>query len=532
MIAPAGGSPLGARAAADDLEASATSLREIARRIERSVGPVTVVGPLEVAVTAVAYDHRRVAPASVRPASSPATAATGHRELSGTVAPSEGALFCCLVGEHHDGHDYARTARANGAVAFVCERELGEAAESATQLVVGPGHAREAMAAASCVLWGDPAEALTTVGVTGTNGKTTTTVLLGSILEAAGYRASVVGTLSSSRTTPESPELQASLASARRAASSSGRPGAVALEVTSHGLVQHRADGFVHDVAVFTNLSQDHLDYHGTMEAYFEAKATLFTPAHARRGVVNAGDDYGRRLLDRGEIALDGFSLTDAVDLEMSAAGSRFRLGGEEVHLRLVGRPNVENALAAAAAARALGIDDGLIASGLSAVPAVPGRFEPVPNALGITAVVDYAHTPAGLARACETLRGLLGRGGRLVVVFGAGGDRDREKRPLMAEAVSSQAHVGVLTTDNPRHERPEAIVEAVRGGWKGSRELLVEVDRRRAISLALGLVGEGDVLLVAGKGHETTQQVGDEFLPFDDRIVLAEEAGVLAGRP
>ncbi|HLI42943.1 MAG TPA: UDP-N-acetylmuramoyl-L-alanyl-D-glutamate--2,6-diaminopimelate ligase [Acidimicrobiales bacterium] len=484
-------------------------LSDLLHRLERRLGRVTGPVPCDsVAIAQVRYDHRMV-----------------RRPEPGGA----GDLFCCLPGEHRDGHDFAREARRRGAVAFLCERDLGAGAGGAPQLVVGPGRARAAMAEAACALYGDPAERLVTVGITGTNGKTTTAYLVGAILAAAGYETTVIGTLSGTRTTPESPDLQRELAAAAAAAADAARPGAVALEATSHALVQHRVDGYVHDVAVFTNLSQDHLDFHKTMEAYFEAKALLFGPEHARRAVVNGDDPYGRRLAARAEVPTEVFGLADAEQLEIVGDGSRFLLRGHRVHLRLVGRVNVENALAAAAAARAIGVDDETVASALSQAGGVPGRFEQVPNALGLAVVVDYAHTPVGLGRACAELRELVPEG-RLVVVFGAGGDRDRQKRAQMGHAVSVAADVAVVTSDNPRHEDPLGIIAEVVSGCDGSAELHVEPDRRLAIGLGLSLARAGDLVLVAGKGHETTQQVGDVLVEFDDRVVVAEEASRLAG--
>jgi UDP-N-acetylmuramoyl-L-alanyl-D-glutamate--2,6-diaminopimelate ligase len=448
-----------------------------------------------------------------------------HRRVEPPEPGGAGDLFCCLPGELSDGHRFAAAAAERGAVALLVERPIERSPGGLPQVVVGQGRGRHAMAEAACLLEGDPASELVTLGVTGTNGKTTTTYLLRSILQSHGWPTIVVGTLGGPRTTPESPELQAAF---RRAVDSGTR--AVALEVTSHGLVQHRVDGYRHDVAVFTNLSQDHLDYHGTMEAYFEAKALLFRAEHARNGVVNADDPYGRRLLRRSsEIPLHPFSLTDVSELEVGVSESRFRIGGEPVRLRLAGELNVRNAVAAAAAARAAGIDDAAIARGLSLAGQVPGRFETVPNALSLTVMVDFAHTPAGLGEALRVTRQMAG-GGRVIVVFGAGGDRDHDKRPLMGEAASSLADVVVLTSDNPRHEDPVAIIESIRRGCSGPAELAVEPDRRRAIEAALRAAAPGDVVLVAGKGHETTQQIGDDFLPFDDRQVVAECAATLAG--
>lgn len=442
-----------------------------------------------------------------------------------SVRPGNGGgdLFCCVPGELYDGHAYADEALQAGAVAFVCERPLEGHARRAPQLVMGTGRSRTAMAEAACTVHHDPAAKLRTVGVTGTNGKTTTTYLLASVLEAEGWPTAVIGTLSGARTTPEAPDLQRQLAAAVAADRQ-----AVALEVTSHALVQHRVDGYRHDVAVFTNLSQDHLDYHLTMERYFEAKAQLFTPEHATAGVVNADDPYGERLLQRAGIPLTGYQLADAGGLEMDLDAARFVLDGQRVHLHLTGEPNVRNALAAAAAARALGASAAGVAAGLSSAGGVPGRFERVENALGITVVVDFAHTPSALYEALAAIRRLAGDG-RLIVVFGAGGDRDREKRPLMGQAATTSADLVVLTSDNPRHENALEIIGEVQAGADGGAELVIEPDRRAAIALGLGLARPGDVVVVAGKGHEKTQQIGDELHHFDDREVVRLEAARLA---
>ncbi len=288
-------------------------LGEIASRLS----PMRIIGETAgVVVSSVTYDHRRV---------------------------TAGALHCCLPGTRLDGHDFAPAAARAGAVAFVCERPLGGEAEKAVQLVFGPAGARPAMAVASCALFSDPASSLRTVGVTGTNGKTTTTWFLRSVLEHHGWPTAVVGTLGGVRTTPEAPELQRALAHAR----DTGRV-AVALEVTSHALAQNRLDGYRHDVAVFTNLSQDHLDYHGTMEAYFGAKALLFAPEHAQRAVVNADDPFGRRLLEAPLVPTSVFSLSQAEKLRVGLLESFFRLEGEPVRVRPGGEINVRNALAAA----------------------------------------------------------------------------------------------------------------------------------------------------------------------------------------
>jgi UDP-N-acetylmuramoyl-L-alanyl-D-glutamate--2,6-diaminopimelate ligase len=458
------------------------------------LSPEKIIGEVAgVVISSVTYDHRTVTP---------------------------GALHCCLPGTRVDGHDFAPAAARAGAVAFVCERPLADEVGDIVQLVLGPGGARPAMAVASCVLWSDPASSLKTVGVTGTNGKTTTTYFLRSVLEAHGWPTGVIGTLGGARTTPEAPDLQCALAHAR----DSGRM-AVALEVTSHALSQNRLDGYRHDVAVFTNLSQDHLDYHGTMESYFAAKERLFTPEHALRAVVNADDPFGRRLIEAAAIPTSPFSLAEAEGLEVGLVESRFRLEDEAVRLRPGGEINVRNALAAAAAARELGVPATTIAAGLSQAEGPSGRLEVVPNQLGAQVVVDYAHTPAGLAQVlgearteAETL------GGRVIVVFGCGGDRDREKRPVMGSIATRLADLAVLTSDNPRGEDPLAIIDQVRVGCDGGARLVVEPDRRQAIATALESADSGDVVVVAGKGHETVQEIGGHSIAFSDRGVIGEE--------
>jgi UDP-N-acetylmuramoyl-L-alanyl-D-glutamate--2,6-diaminopimelate ligase len=371
------------------------------------------------------------------------------------------------------------------------------------------------MGPVAAVVAGEPSRQLAVLGVTGTNGKTTVVHLLASILEAAGWPARVIGTLTGARTTPEAPELQASLAEAR-----SEGVQAVAMEVSSHALDLHRVDGTWFTVAAFTNLSPDHLDHHGTMEAYFTAKARLFTPAFTDRAVVCTDDAHGQLLVDSAVVPTTAVGLGDAGDLVLAPDGSRFRWRGVDVVLPLVGRFNVRNALVAAEVAAAAGVDPTTVARGLAQAPPVPGRLEPIDAGQPFAVVVDYAHTPDGLDQVIGALRE-VGRG-RLTVVFGCGGDRDPGKRPLMGAAASAADRV-VLTSDNPRSEDPGAIIEAVLPGIPSSTDLVVEPDRRAAIAAALEGAGPGDVVLVAGKGHETTQTVGDLVLPFDDREVARE---------
>ncbi|HEY8525900.1 MAG TPA: UDP-N-acetylmuramoyl-L-alanyl-D-glutamate--2,6-diaminopimelate ligase [Acidimicrobiales bacterium] len=427
-----------------------------------------------------------------------------------------GALFCCVPGQRVDGHDLAGEAVAAGAVALLVQRPLDV---PVPQLVVDD--VRRAMGPVAAAFWGHPSRDLAVVGVTGTSGKTTVTHLVQAVLEAAGRPCGVIGTLSGARTTPEGPELQALLAAER-----DGGRRAVAMEVSSHGLDQHRVDGTRFAVGVFTNLSQDHLDYHHTMEAYFAAKCRLFTPELCERAVVCVDDDWGRRLLDRlagGPLEAHPYSVADAEDLDFGPGGAAFTWRGHKVDLALAGRFNVTNAVAAATAASLLGVPDGTIADGLSAARPVPGRFEPVDAGQPFTVLVDYSHKPDALRQAISSARELAEGGGRVTVVFGCGGDRDAAKRPLMGRVAAELADRVIVTSDNPRSEDPRAIIAAIRDGVPPGVPVATELDRRRAIAAALQEAGPGDVVLIAGKGHETTQVVGDQRLPFDDRVVARD---------
>ncbi|HRW36614.1 MAG TPA: UDP-N-acetylmuramoyl-L-alanyl-D-glutamate--2,6-diaminopimelate ligase [Aquihabitans sp.] len=439
----------------------------------------------------------------------PATVVRRATHDSAVVGP--GDLFCCVPGARHDGHDFAAGAVAAGASALLVERPLHLGVAE-----VRVASVRRAMGPVAAALEGFPAEHLDVIGVTGTNGKTTTTHLLAAILREAGVRCGVIGTLTGARTTPEAPLLQGELGAMRDDGCT-----AVAMEVSSHALDQHRVDGVRFRVAAFTNLSQDHLDYHGTMDAYFEAKARLFEPSRCELAVVDVDDPWGRRLADALDVPVVACSLADASGLEVTATGSRFGWRGEPVELALPGRFNVANALVAASIAEALGIGPVPVAAGLSGAGVVAGRFERIDEGQPFLAAVDYAHTPDGLRRLLEAARELTT--GRVVLVFGAGGDRDRDKRPAMGEAAAELADVVVLTTDNPRGEDPAAIMAAVRRGMDGSAEVIEVPDRGHAISTGVAAARAGDVLLVAGKGHETTQTVGERTLPFDDRLVLRE---------
>jgi UDP-N-acetylmuramoyl-L-alanyl-D-glutamate--2,6-diaminopimelate ligase len=456
---------------------------------------------------------------------------------SRSVVP--GDLFCCLPGEATDGHVFATEALNRGAVGLLCEHVVDSVGDVA-QAVVAPGRVRSAMAQVAASFYGHPSRDLVMAGVTGTNGKTTVSHLLGSVLRQAGHPTTVVGTLSGARTTPESTELQRLMAEVRDAApADAALPAAVAMEVSSHALVQSRVDAIHFDVAVFTNLSHEHLDYHGSMDAYFAAKASLFTPDRAVRGVVNAEDSWGRRLLADARIPLVAVRGDGASGVELGAGRTSFTWRGERVTLAMTGSVNVENALLAAEAAVVLGVDPATVAAGLGAAGPVPGRLEVVASAEAgapATVMVDYAHTPAGLEVALAEARRLAGGDGRVVVVFGCGGERDRTKRPLMGAAATRLADLAILTSDNPRGEDPDAIVGEVLAGVVPSADearaagtLVVEADRRAAIARALESAGPADVVVVAGKGHETTQEVAGQRLPFDDRAVVAELAGTRA---
>ena len=473
-------------------------------RIVRRVAPLAVLGDAGgTEVRDIVFDHREVYP---------------------------GAMFCCVVGAHHDGHDFAADAARAGAVAFLCEHSLGVVG-ALPQLVVAPGTIRQAMALAACEFFGDPSASMTTVGITGTNGKTTTSFILRSIFEQAGMQARVIGTLDGARTTPEAPVLQRTLSEYRTQGVQ-----ACAVEVSSHALAQHRVEGTSFKAAVFTNLSQDHLDYHETMESYFQAKAALFRPELSKLAVVNADDPYGQRLIDHASIPTISYSLHDVRDLVVTQHDSSFRLGGVRVRLPLGGRFNVYNALAAAVTARALGLSVDEIVVGLEHTPVVPGRFEAQDAGDGVTVVVDFAHTPNGLEEVLQAARNAgmgidqaqPGSAGRVLVVFGCGGDRDRAKRPIMGAIAGEYADEVYLTSDNPRSEDPQAIIEEIRAGLTCATPVHIELDRRRAIIDAIAHARVGDVVVVAGKGHETTQQFADRSVHFDDREVVRDAVTLL----
>ena len=456
-------------------------------RLITALGPLEVRGGAPTDITDLTYDARSV---------------------------EAGALFFCVPGARADGHDFAPDAVERGAAALVVERPLEL---RVPQLVVESS--RDAMAVVADEFFERPTEELLLAGVTGTNGKTTSTFLLYSIFQAARMSPGLIGTIESRvggearpavRTTPEAIDLQRTFRAILDAGDRS-----CSMEATSHGSELGRLERVRFKALAFTNLSQDHLDFHESMERYFEAKRRLFTdhePAPA--AAVNVGDEWGRRLaeelrrLDRAPLLTYG--VTPDAELKTHPALERSRL---------VGSFNVENVLAAAAVSRLLGVPDDAVVEGVSALSGVPGRFEAIDEGQPFTVIVDYSHKPGALEAVLQTARQLTG--GRLICVFGAGGDRDRGKRPMMGRAASELADVAIVTSDNPRSEDPLAIIDEILKGVVGPAE--VEPDRRAAIAKSVAEADAGDVVVIAGRGAEQYQDVGDRRLPFDDREVARE---------
>jgi UDP-N-acetylmuramoyl-L-alanyl-D-glutamate--2,6-diaminopimelate ligase len=471
--------------------------------LRQAVRAARTVNPAPALITDLAYDARRVSP---------------------------GALFACVPGLRADGHDFAPDAVARGAAALLVERELDL---PVPQLVVED--VRTAMALAADTFFRHPTRELDVAAVTGTNGKTTTAFLLYSILAAAGRRPGLLGTIEMrlggerravTRTTPEAIDLQRTFREMLE-----GGDRSCAMEASSHAAQLGRLLGTRFAVLVFTNLSQDHLDFHGTLEAYFDAKRRLFSEpdvdGNRPPAAVNVGDDHGRRLAAElrslGQRPLT-FGFADDADvrpegLELTTSASRFRAAGIAVASPLRGRFNAENVLGAIAAARLLGIEDDAIVRGVEHVSGVPGRFEAVDEGQPFAVLVDYAHTPEALANVLAEARSLAA--GRLICVFGCGGDRDRGKRLLMGEVASRLADRVVVTSDNPRREDPLVIIEEILAGTGGKAD--VEPDRAAAIARALEDADEGDVVVIAGKGHEQGQEFADRTVPFDDREVARD---------
>ena len=478
----------------------------------QTVKPLAVEGPVDRDITGITYDSRRVMP---------------------------GNLFVAMRGENTDGHRYVEAAIDRGAAAVVLERE-GGLNPRATRIRVED--ARHTLALASAEFYSHPSQQLKVVGVTGTNGKTTTAFMIKAIMEAAGLGAGLIGTvhyqigqriIPASRTTPESVEIQDMMSQMLRANCSG-----VAMEVSSHALDLQRVAGIDYDVAVFTNLSQDHLDYHGTMKKYFEAKTKLFLALGSMRkrgrAVVNTDNEYGRRLIARlgGENAVVTYGVSSdaairALDVRVSADGTYFVVrtpqGSVSVALPLIGRYNVANALAAIGAALSLGIGLGSIERALSTMRPVPGRMEVMDVKQDFHVYVDYAHTEDALRNVLMTVSELTK--GRLIVVFGCGGDRDQGKRTPMGEAACELADFSILTSDNPRTEDPSEILKQIEEGFPVGAQSRYQViaDRREAIERALDIARPGDSVLVAGKGHETYQEFADTVVPFSDRQVVNE---------
>ncbi len=426
-------------------------------------------------------------------------------------------LYCCVPGLVVDGHDFAAQAAADGATALLVDRALPI---DVAQIQVDD--VRAAIGGAAAEIHDDPSRELTVVGVTGTNGKSSIVQLLADIWNQVGTPAEIVGTLVGARTTPEGTDLQRLF----RTAANRGVK-AAAIEVSSHALSLHRVSATRFQAAVFTNLGRDHLDFHGTVEAYFEAKAQLFTPELADHGVVNGDDPYGRRLLESGSIPLTEYRLDQAEDLVFDGAISRFRWRGHQIVLQLAGAHNVLNALAAATTAEVLGIELADIADALCATSPVRGRFEAVDAGQPFHIAVDYAHTPDALTAALAAARQVAGER-RVLVVFGCGGDRDVQKRAEMGRVAEQGADVVVVTSDNPRSEDPNVIIANIVEGMADPGAVTVEADRQAAITAAVETAEAGDIVLIAGKGHETYQVIGDQILDFDDRRAVLVALGVV----
>lgn len=426
-----------------------------------------------------------------------------------------GTLFFAMPGATTTGANYALQAVANGAVAVVAANAL----DLPVPVLVVPQYQLAlalAHAAASVTRW--PTSSFLLVGITGTNGKTSVATIVAALAEGLGWSGAAMGTLTNVRTTPAAPELWRSFrAIADRMPAD--RQGVVALEVSSHAIDQDRVAGVPFAVVAFTNLSHDHLDYHGTMDAYFEAKAALFTPEHASRAVIWVDDPYGAQLAERTGIPTMTVRRSDATNVRTTMTGTTFEWRGEVVTSPLIGAFNLDNALMAMAIMVALGAAAGDVATAMATVAPVPGRFEVVHDE-GPLVVVDYAHTPDGLSRVLHAVRTL--HNGRIITVFGCGGERDALKRPRMGEVAVALSDEVIVTSDNPRHEEPEYIIDAIVSTLpEGSFTRIT--DRRAAIAHALARAGANDVVVIAGKGHESTQTIGDDVLAFDDRVVARE---------
>jgi UDP-N-acetylmuramoyl-L-alanyl-D-glutamate--2,6-diaminopimelate ligase len=448
--------------------------------------------------------------------------ATSSLEISRVEIDSRrcgpGALFFAMPGTHQHGAAFAREAVALGAECVVGDIKMDL---DAPVIVVPQSQLPALLAHASATISGHPETKTKLVGVTGTNGKTSVTTILASLARTLGWNAASIGTLTNERTTPAGPELYRTLAQLVAGFDPEEHRSVVALEVSSHAIAQRRVDGLRFCVAAFTNLSHDHLDYHGTMEEYFLTKARLFQSEYAKHAVIWVDDPYGQRLSELTDLPLTRVSRSDASEVVSSLRGSTFFWRQHLVNSPLVGGYNVDNALIAMAIMSALGADDAQIAASMRDVNSVPGRFD-VLYGRGITVIVDYAHTPEGLERLLDDVRTLQPEG-RIITVFGAGGDRDRSKRPDMGRAAAWASDLAIITSDNPRSEEPDDIIDAVMSGVGPDARVLRESDRRLAIALAIESASAGDVVVIAGKGHESTQTVGELVIPLDDRVIAKE---------
>ncbi|TXJ07512.1 MAG: UDP-N-acetylmuramoyl-L-alanyl-D-glutamate--2,6-diaminopimelate ligase [Aeromicrobium sp.] len=470
--------------------------------------------------------------------------APGHdTKISGITLSSSnvqpGDLFVAAPGASAHGIRFLESAVAAGARAVLTDHAGALAVGTDFPLVIVESP-RQVVAKVAAALYEQPSDAFMTFGVTGTQGKTTATHLAEAAFGSA--RSAVVGTIGtriggvpakSALTTPEAPELQALFAVMREELVE-----ACFMEVSSHALVQGRVDGFVFDVAVFLNLGRDHLDFHADLEDYFAAKSLLFTPAHARVGVVNVDDEFGRRLVETATIPITSFSIDGhdatwrATDIRETSAGSDVNVSnraGESFafHIPIPGRFNVSNAVAMVAAMSIAGIPPSELAAGIAASAGVPGRMERIANDRDIDIVVDYAHKPDAIRAILAALRPVTD--GKLIMVMGAGGDRDQGKRPIMGQLAAEFADLVIVTDDNPRSEDPSAIRREVIAGVQGDCDVVEIGDRREAIAYALGRAQPGDTVVVAGKGHESGQEVAGIVYPFDDRVVLREELARLS---
>ncbi|MFA7257196.1 MAG: UDP-N-acetylmuramoyl-L-alanyl-D-glutamate--2,6-diaminopimelate ligase [Kiritimatiellales bacterium] len=477
------------------------TLKELLTAVET----VEISGDTSCDITGIVYDSRRAVP---------------------------GSLFVALHGEKADGAAYVEDAIQRGAAAVVSQTPC---ASGGSFPCVQVADARLALAKLAGRFFGHPSARLCTIGITGTNGKTTVSFMLREIFKAAGRKPGLIGTvryeigdriIPASRTTPEAPDLKNMFMQMDRSGCDS-----MVMEVSSHALAQHRVHGILYDAAVFTNLTQDHLDYHGTLEEYFGVKCRLFSQVR-RYAVINRDDLWGCRLLNETRLTTRcvsyGFDPCAEVrghDAVSDANGSRMHVtstwGNADISLKLIGRFNLCNALAAFATAAALGIPVEIIVKALAGMENVPGRLEPVPNTKGKHIYVDYAHTDDALNNVLQTLRDITP--GKLVVVFGCGGNRDKGKRPLMGKVAARLADYSIITNDNPRNEIPEKIAADIAGGFDSERKYEIVLDRKAAIARGLELIGKKDILLVAGKGHETYQEFNGAIFPFDDREVVRE---------